>query len=319
MFRYFTIFIILTVSGYLYDKYKLKYVPDEELSKYDIVRQFLLNGGSGMGEKPILWIHTPHPVNHRYWPSFGSRNTRLLNQPYKVSCVETVVKHCSKSFNIVLIDDYSFAKLIKGWDIDMDKLADPVKEHVRMLALSKLLHSFGGLLLPNSTVVCKDLKSLYDSALKAHDSFSVNMINRGSSAEYSSMFPTTKILGCKKNSQTMGQFSKYLEGLTSTDYTSESDFLGQSNRWLYGKYSENKLCLVMGKLFGVKDKDGEEVGIERLMGNTFIEFSPDKYALYIPGDEILERNKYEWFSRLSQQQLRGCDTIAAKQLLIAQE
>ena len=54
------------------------------------------------------------------------------------------------------------------------------------------------------------------------------------------------------------------------------------------------------------------------MGNTFIDFAPNKYGIYIPGDEILKRTKYEWFARLSQQQLRNCDTIAAKQLLIAQ-
>ena len=315
MFRYFSIFIILTVLGYLYEKYKLKYVPDEELEKYDLVRKFLLNGGSGMGDKPILWIHTPHPINHRDWPSFGSRNTRLLNQPYKVSCVETVVKYCSKSFNIVLIDDYSFAKLLKGWTIDMDKLANPIKAHMRMLALSKLLHAFGGLLLPNSTIVCKDLKPLYDGAMKTNDVFSVNMINRGSSADILTMFPSTKILGCQKNSVIMGQFAKYLEGLVSTDYTNESDFLGQTNRWLYGK---DGVAVVCGKLLGTEDTEGKRVGIDRLMGSTFINFSPDKYGIYIPGDEILNRTKYEWFARLSQEQLRNCDTIVAKQLLIAQ-
>jgi len=314
MFRYFSIFIILTVLGYLYEKYKLKYVPDEELGKYDMVRKFLLNGGAGFGDKPILWIHTPHPVNHRNWPSFGSRNTRLLNQPYKVSCIETVVKHCSKSFNIVLIDDYSFGKLLKNWTVDMNKLADPVKEHVRMLALSKLLHSFGGLLLPNSTVVCRDLMPLYNGGLVTNDCFSVNMINRGSNADISTMFPTTKILGCKKNSAVMGEFVTYLEGLTSNDYTNESDFLGQANRWLYN----NNLNILCGKTFGAEDNDGKQVGIDRLMGNTFIEFSKNKYAIYIPGDEILSRTKYEWFARLSQEQLRNCDNIAAKQLLIAQ-
>ena len=68
----------------------------------------------------------------------------------------------------------------------------------------------------------------------------------------------------------------------------------------------------------LKIDDGREVGIDRLMENTFINFSPNKYAIYIPGDEILRRTKYEWFARLSQQQLRNCDTIASKQLLIAQ-
>ncbi len=318
MFRYFTLFIVLTVIGYLYEKYKLKYVPDEELEKYDLVRKFLLNGGPGLGNKPILWIHTSHPVNHRDWQSFGSRNTRLLNQPYRVSCVETVVKHCSKSFNVVLIDDYSFSKLIKGWAIDMNKLANPVKAHVRMLALAKLMRDFGGMLLPNSTIVCKDLKPLYDNALKTSCCFSVNMINRGITANVSSMFPTTKILGCKKNSPVMANYCSYLETMTGTDYTSESDFLGQANRWLYKQYLNKKLNLVCGKMFGSEDREGREVNIERLMGNTYIKFSPNLYAIYIPGDEILRRTKYQWFARLSQQQLRNCDTIIAKQLLIAQ-
>jgi len=113
----------------------------------------------------------------------------------------------------------------------------------------------------------------------------------------------------------MGQFVAYLENLTSHDYTNESDFLGQANQWLY---SNNNLNILDGKTFGVEDNDGKQIGIDQLMGNTFINFSPDKYAIYIPGDEILKRTKYEWFARLSQQQLRSCDTIAAKQLLIAQ-
>ena len=72
-------------------------------------------------------------------------------------------------------------------------------------------------------------------------------------------------------------------------------------------------------MFGSKDREGREVNIDRLMGNTYIKFSPNLYSIYIPGDEILRRTKYQWFARLSQQQLRNCDTIIAKQLLIAQE
>ena len=39
----------------------------------------------------------------------------------------------------------------------------------------------------------------------------------------------------------MANFCNYLEALASTDYTSESDFLGQANRWLYGQHLNNKL------------------------------------------------------------------------------
>ena len=71
-------------------------------------------------------------------------------------------------------------------------------------------------------------------------------------------------------------------------------------------------------LFGIQDAHGKEVNIDRLMGNTYIEFSPDIYGIYIPDNELLKRTKYQWFTRLSQQQLRDCDTIIAKHLLIAQ-
>jgi hypothetical protein len=82
MFRYISIVIILTVLGVLYEKYKLKFMPDEELQKYDLIKKYLLNGDEDLGGKPILWIHTTHEVNARNWPSFFSRNTTKLNQPY---------------------------------------------------------------------------------------------------------------------------------------------------------------------------------------------------------------------------------------------
>ena len=317
MFRYFSLFIFLTLIGYLYEKYKLKFEPDEELKKYDMVQKFLLNGGSGFGSKPLLWIHTKHITNSRMWSTFGSRNTNYLNQPYKVTCVEKIVKHCSNSFNICLIDDYSFHKIIPGWSIDMDKIATPIKCHMRTLALSKLLYTYGGLLLPNSTLVFKDLKPLYDSALQIHDCFSVNLVNRTVTSEFSNLIPNIKIIGCKKKSKTMKDLVNYLEILTGTDYTNESDFLGKTNIWLSKKHQQNKLNLVCGKLFGSQDEEGKEVNIDRLMGDSFIKFDDNKYAIYIPDDEILKRTKYQWFARLSQQQLRDCDTILAKFLLVA--
>ena len=49
MFRYISVIIILTVLGILYEKYKLKFMPDEELQKYDLIRKYLLNGDEDLG------------------------------------------------------------------------------------------------------------------------------------------------------------------------------------------------------------------------------------------------------------------------------
>ena len=81
--KYVTIFILLTTIGMLYDRYIKKFFPDEELNKYNLVRKYLLNETDSVLGKPLLWIHTTHNINSRKWPSFYSRNTRQLNQPYK--------------------------------------------------------------------------------------------------------------------------------------------------------------------------------------------------------------------------------------------
>ena len=89
---------------------------------------------------------------------------------------------------------------------------------------------------------------------------------------------------------------------------------------MYKLYNENKLSIVSGKTFGIIDNQFNMVLIENLMSNSFIDFDKTKlHAIYIPSEEILSRTQYQWFARLSQQQLRDCDNMAAKYLLIAQE
>ena len=91
-------------------------------------------------------------MNSRDWLSFSSRNTEQLNQPYIISCVKTIIKHNSNDFYICLIDDKSFNKLMPNFNLDLTKLSEPIKKHAGQ-ALCELLRSYGGMLLPNSTIV----------------------------------------------------------------------------------------------------------------------------------------------------------------------
>ena len=319
MIEYVYGFIILTAIGILYEKYKQKFVPDEQIKDHELITKFLLNGdGSDLAKKPLLWIYTERKINSRSWPSFYSRNTKQLNQPYLISCVETIIKKCGDSFNICLIDDTSFQKLLPNWKINLDRIGDPVKSHLVLLALTKVLHRYGGFLVPNSTIVMKDLKPIHDSALKDKCCFAVEGLNRGNTAEYVDLFPMTTFMGCKQNSPVMKQFSQFLGRKISNDYTDEFGFLGEGNRWLYQARLRNQLVLVDSKFFGIMDKKCELVDVDRLMGTSFIEYNDkDLYGIYLPSKEILKRTRFQWFARLSQQQLRQCDVMAAKYLLIA--
>ena len=49
MFRYFTMFILITLLGYLYERYKYKQESNEELAKYDMVKKFFLGQSAEEG------------------------------------------------------------------------------------------------------------------------------------------------------------------------------------------------------------------------------------------------------------------------------
>ena len=318
MIRYASAFIILTVLGVLYEKYKLKFVPDEELKKYDLIKKYLLNGSEHLGGKPIMWVHSTHNINARHWKNFGSRNSTHLNQPYILSCIETIIKNCGKSFHICLIDDESFMKLLPNWDINVNDLAEPVRDHIRKLGMAKILHLYGGVQIPDSMIMLKDFKPIYDKCIQSKGIFVGDSLDRTITADYFSTTVNLNIIGCTKNNEIMVEYIKFLELLNSRDYTNEIDFEGDMQKYLNNLAFHNKIIKLNASYFGQKDSQNKDVDIDRLMGNTYIEFNSNLIGIYIPKKMLLKRSKYGWFVRLSQNQLRQCDNIAAKWLLIAQ-
>ena len=318
MIRYASAFIILTVLGVLYEKYKLKFVPDEELKKYDLIKKYLLNGSEHLGGKPIMWVHSTHNINARHWKNFGSRNSQNLNQPYILSCIETIIKHCGDSFHICLIDDESFMKLLPKWNINVIHLPEPSREHIRRLAMAKILHYYGGVQIPDSMVMLQDFKPLHDKCISQKGFYVGDTLDRTITSEYFSQTVNLSIIGCKKNNETMKDYISFLELLNSRDYTNEIDFEGDMQKYLNNKAFHNKIIKLDASYFGQKDSKNMDVTLDRLMDNTYIDFKPNMVGLYIPKKMLLKRTKYNWFVRLSQNQLRHCDNIAAKILIIAQ-
>jgi hypothetical protein len=315
--NYVLVFIAVTAIGMLYDKYSRKFYPDEELDKYNLVKKYLLNESVSSDDKPFLWIHTTHEINARDWLSFNSRNSKQSNQPYKDVCVETVVKNCGESFKICLIDDGSFEKLIPGWSIIMDGLADPIKSRVRVLALTKLLHTYGGMLVPNSTIAVKDLKPLYNGKVSNSRMFAGELINRSDSNVHSRFSPSHKIMGCVKNCNNMKLLSEHLEILISNDNTGQPKFEGAISRYLRKLMKDGKCNLICGKGLGTKNKKNEPILIDNWLEESPVDLCMcSLYCIILPGDEILNRTKYQWFARLNHLQVLEANTQASKYLLI---
>ena len=316
--NYVLVFIAVTAIGMIYDRYSKKFYPDEELDKYNLIKKYLLNESVSLDGNPFLWIHTKHEINARDWESFNSRNSKKLNQPYKDLCVESIVNHCGDSFKICLIDDSSFEKIIPDWTIRMDGLAEPVKEKVRILALTKLLHTYGGMLVPNSTIVLKDLKPLYNEKVKNNKIFTGEMNNKSDSNTYSRFGPSHKLLGCIKDCPGMKDLTEYLEILVSTDNTDQSKFEGNISRYLRKLMKEGKCNIICGKGLGTKNKKNDVILIDNLLESSGLDLCMcSLFCIILPDEDILSRTKYQWFARLNHMQVLEANTQASKFLLIS--
>lgn len=307
----------LLAVGMLYEKINNRSLRDEDNRNYELVKKYLLNDSSLARSKfPIIWIHLNYEPNARQWLNFGSRLTDYLNQPYLYLTIKSIIDKCGGHFNICLIDDNSFEKIIPGWSVDMKRIADPIKCKVRELAMARVLKHYGGMRLPSGFLCMKNLADMYYMMTCSGKMFVGELTNENSSSTYVETYPSNKIMGCGKNCKVIERYITYLENMISSDYTAESKFLGSENRWLYEEIVKNKnINKIPSELLGVKDTKNKLVTIERLMGNTYIDFVPTILGVCIPEREILKRTKYEWFSRLSSKQALTCDNILGKLLV----
>jgi hypothetical protein len=77
-----------------------------------------------------------------------------------------------------------------------------------------------------------------------------------------------------------------------------------------------QMNLIDGENIGVKTRKQKPVFIENLMEEEPIDFSNTKYGIYIPGDQVLSRVKYQWFAVMPTKDLLKTNMIVTKHLLV---
>ena len=316
--NYVILFIIIISLGILYQKYLEKQSTLASFDDYGEIKKYLLKDKTlDKSKKPILWIHIPHEYNSRNWLSFGSRSSTELNQPYLYLTVKSIIKNCDKSFKIVLIDDGSFDKLIPNWNINMSLLADPMKDYVRQLAMAKLVYTYGGLNVPISFLCFTDLIGLYNKGINDDSMFVCENYNFNISSTNKLFCPNANFMGAKKENDTVKDFINLMERTISDDYTAQTKFLGEFDGWCNDKTTKGKMRLIPGTDVGTRTVDDEPVTVETLLSDDYIHFYGKMYGIWIPADQILKRRHYEWFSRMSPEQIFQGQFILAKYIVLA--
>ena len=317
--KYVFVLLLLFVLGNLFENYKKSEAKQDKMDQYELIKKYLLNDSTlARSDKPILWVHVTFETNARWWPSFYSRNTACFNQPYQYLTIKSIVDHCGDCFNVCLIDDKTFNKVIPGWSTKIANLPNPLRPHLRELAMAKLLYYYGGMTIPSSFVCTRNLLPLYNMGLNATDMFCGELVSSSDVATYTDYFPSNKIMGCLKDSKLMENYVNYLENIVTNDYTNELEFTGETDKWLYEKVRNKEVMLLDAKFFGVKQIGGQPVLLDDLIGDDD-DFSLPKcaYGLYIPQDKLLLRSNIQWFVRMSPEQVLNSNTIIARYLLLS--
>lgn len=314
----FILFFILVVLGFLYRRFEDKRMREENKDNYEAIQKYLLDDVTlGKSKKPILWIHVPYEYNSRKWLSFGSRSSFDLNQPYLYLTVRSIIKHCGDSFTICIYDDNSFSKLLPGWSIDMTRLSDPILSNMRTLGMMKLLYVYGGIHCPISFLCMKDLNSLYAKGIRGNKMFVCETIDRNSTSNTNNFYPSVSFCGAPKECETVAELCNYIQMVSSHDHTAESKFLGQFDRWCMKRVQEGKINLIEGVEIGTKTINEEQIILDDLMSNHYLDLYKGTYGILIPSNELLNRLNFGWFVRSSPRQVLESDTIIGNYLLLS--
>ena len=305
--------IILGVSMFS-DKIKEYLQTESDRDDYYFVRKYLLNNSEFNGKKkPIIWIYSNYEMNSRKWSSFNGRTSKDLNQPYLVECVQSVINKCGDKFNICLIDDDSFPKLLPEWDIDITSMFGCKKQRYIQLGLLKLIYKYGGINIPNSFLCIDNLDVAYDYSLYDDVPFFFEKANATTSLLVNNTSPFTPGLdmyGCQKEHQTIKNIIEFYEDeIISKHNNSAHEFEGYITNYLTHLETNNHIIKLDGSLIGVKTDKGKQMMIEDLLSETELPIIHNSFGILIPANKLLERSKYQWFSVLSMNEIYNSKLI----------
>lgn len=295
-----------------------------EKQEQELIRKYLLNDSPLYGyNRPKLWIHTKYEYNARKWQSFMSRSSTDLNQPYIHLTVKTIINHCGNDFNVCLIDDKSFRQLLPEWKIDITQYPEPMRSYMREQAFAELLYTYGGMIVPNSFVCTRNLLSMYADGVQNDMPFVCENVNRYSNVvqdrRRSAFTSDTTFMGAPKRCPVIRDLLQYLKKRNQDPHPSAAtSFFGDTSKWCNERVSQGSIRLMDGQMIGTKTSKQKPILLEDLMEEQALDLSiQHNYGIYIPIDEMLRRNKYQWFSVMPSSELLETNMIITKHLIVA--
>jgi hypothetical protein len=127
--------------------------------------------------------------------------------------------------------------------------------------------------------------------------------------------PDISIMGAPKNHPIILEMIENMKHIHANGhFSNEMEFLGKTAYWCKDKIDTNLMNLVGGEYIGVKSHKRKPILLENLMEEEFLDTIPNIFGIYIPGDQILKRIKYQWFAVLPAEEVLKSNAIVVKYL-----
>jgi hypothetical protein len=262
-------------------------------------------------ELPALWIYVNNSdVNARSWADFQARSSRALNLPFLNLCYQTIVQMNSEVYRVEVIGGLQdLALRFGGWDALPEPLRNAqtvVREPELNWIRSAVLARWGGLWVSPATVFLRPMGELPEDK--------VVFFGADPEATFGSSFPALNMVWspCANHPLWVEWEAAARTRLERRSGGSEfrRDHMNDLANALNG-YSGDVVVLPQAE---VSRKGGSQrrIQLEDLLsagteGDLPFAIGKGAVALPIPYPEILERENFGWFLRMSEDQIMESD------------
>jgi hypothetical protein len=277
--------VLFLFLNYNYYKQKKRELLEKQKSEEQNLEDFFYHSDILKNSKRRkIWIHIPLERNSRQWSSFGSRSSTQVNLSIMNLCIKSILDWCAQTYDIILFTDQDISEILKS-KLDLSTFSGDVLEKQRELYILEILYEYGGILLPPTLYLRNNFKTqdVVDRWFVT-DQFNTQHVSS------STHMPSAVITGAPAKDAHLREYIDYLAKDNKEEYTTNY-------------FKTHSIFVLDGSLFGMKNKHNEPITLDDLMSNKKLKLPEMNVGLYMPYRELLDRNLYKWYCKMSEAQV----------------